>query len=345
MGDIALPNVNYESQWQAQRFNKSFQQELETLKKEVYSEGLQVEEEGLTDIIRKKTKQFDAPPQSTTESEAAPDSHTEKVALVDRERNNAAAIPDHNEGGGAAKHNFKSIPNPPTEAPPLQLHNAHHEGDEEEQSTVVATIIDNGNSSTRHSQPPPPPPPFNSTVKVAPLQTDPEIVPAKNASAAVVRHNETDKIQSNSKDIVIDDFNWNGGSTSSSTTNGNNNRRGSTLSPSTGNNRQRNRRQQQQQQRRHKVVTSRLHHHLPHQMEEPEDAAISRDELTMGIGLADFQYTDSHRRVTRAATAKKERIWDYGVIPYEIDANFSGAHKALFVMVSQTRNMQKGQFN
>lgn len=35
-------------------------------------------------------------------------------------------------------------------------------------------------------------------------------------------------------------------------------------------------------------------------------------------------------RVTRAATAKKERIWDFGVIPYEIDGNFSGAHKALF---------------
>lgn len=37
-----------------------------------------------------------------------------------------------------------------------------------------------------------------------------------------------------------------------------------------------------------------------------------------------------HHRVTRAATAKKDRIWDFGVIPYEIDANFSGAHKALF---------------
>ncbi|XP_017774281.1 PREDICTED: tolloid-like protein 1 [Nicrophorus vespilloides] len=36
------------------------------------------------------------------------------------------------------------------------------------------------------------------------------------------------------------------------------------------------------------------------------------------------------RRVTRAATARKERVWDYGVIPYEIDANFSGPHKALF---------------
>lgn len=35
-------------------------------------------------------------------------------------------------------------------------------------------------------------------------------------------------------------------------------------------------------------------------------------------------------RSTRAATAKKDRIWDYGVIPYEIDGNFSGAHKALF---------------
>ncbi|ENN72173.1 hypothetical protein YQE_11228, partial [Dendroctonus ponderosae] len=35
-------------------------------------------------------------------------------------------------------------------------------------------------------------------------------------------------------------------------------------------------------------------------------------------------------RVSRAATARKERVWDYGVIPYEIDGNFSGMHKALF---------------
>ncbi|XP_055611221.1 tolloid-like protein 1 [Uranotaenia lowii] len=38
----------------------------------------------------------------------------------------------------------------------------------------------------------------------------------------------------------------------------------------------------------------------------------------------------THHRSTRAATAKKERIWDFGVIPYEIDGNFSGMHKALF---------------
>ena len=33
------------------------------------------------------------------------------------------------------------------------------------------------------------------------------------------------------------------------------------------------------------------------------------------------------RRVKRAATARPERIWDYAVIPYEIDSNFSGVHK------------------
>lgn len=56
MGDIAVSNINYESEWQSQKLNKTFQQELERMKQEVYHEGLQVEEEGLTDIIRKKTK-------------------------------------------------------------------------------------------------------------------------------------------------------------------------------------------------------------------------------------------------------------------------------------------------
>ena len=42
------------------------------------------------------------------------------------------------------------------------------------------------------------------------------------------------------------------------------------------------------------------------------------------------------RRTKRAATARAERVWDYAVIPYEIDANFSGVHKALFKQVSNT---------
>lgn len=56
MGDIALPDVNYQTEWSL-KTNKSAQQdELEKLKKEVYLDGLQVEEEGLTDILRKKIK-------------------------------------------------------------------------------------------------------------------------------------------------------------------------------------------------------------------------------------------------------------------------------------------------
>ena len=39
---------------------------------------------------------------------------------------------------------------------------------------------------------------------------------------------------------------------------------------------------------------------------------------------------DGRSRTKRAATARPERIWDYAVIPYEIDSNFSGVHKALF---------------
>jgi hypothetical protein len=57
MGDIALPDVNYQSEWSLKTNKSAQQEELEKLKKEVYLDGLQVEEEGLTDILRKKIKQ------------------------------------------------------------------------------------------------------------------------------------------------------------------------------------------------------------------------------------------------------------------------------------------------
>lgn len=64
LGDIAMSDVEFESQSQqqqqwSQQSNKSAtqQEEIEKLKKEVYLDGLQVEEEGLTDMLRKKIKQ------------------------------------------------------------------------------------------------------------------------------------------------------------------------------------------------------------------------------------------------------------------------------------------------
>lgn len=60
------------------------------------------------------------------------------------------------------------------------------------------------------------------------------------------------------------------------------------------------------------------------EMPLPPNLMKSQDEITKIVQI------HSHSRVTRAATAKKDRIWDFGVIPYEIDGNFSGGHKALF---------------
>lgn len=65
MGDIAVADAIYETEWRSQH-NKTIQEEIERLKHEVLQEGLQVEEEGLTDIIRKKTKQVEVYEQTFT---------------------------------------------------------------------------------------------------------------------------------------------------------------------------------------------------------------------------------------------------------------------------------------
>jgi tolkin protein len=62
-----------------------------------------------------------------------------------------------------------------------------------------------------------------------------------------------------------------------------------------------------------------------------ETELLAKTRLTINPGeQKSGQVAHNRRRVVRAATARKERVWDYGVIPYEIDGNFSGGHKALF---------------
>lgn len=48
LGDIALPNIKYETEWREQKLNKSYLEELKKYREEILNEGLQVEEEGLT---------------------------------------------------------------------------------------------------------------------------------------------------------------------------------------------------------------------------------------------------------------------------------------------------------
>lgn len=42
------------------------------------------------------------------------------------------------------------------------------------------------------------------------------------------------------------------------------------------------------------------------------------------------EYVPRAGRFARAATARPERLWDYGVIPYEIESNFSGTFCCYF---------------
>ncbi|ODM91924.1 Tolloid-like protein 2, partial [Orchesella cincta] len=62
---------------------------------------------------------------------------------------------------------------------------------------------------------------------------------------------------------------------------------------------------------------------------EGEDGFSSEFLFEEDIFMSSFN-GDGSGRSRRAATARRERIWDFGVIPYEIDGNFSGAHKTLF---------------
>ncbi|XP_052870734.1 tolloid-like protein 2, partial [Anopheles cruzii] len=157
MGDIAMPNVNYETEWQRQRLNKSFEQDIVKLKQEVYLEGLQVEEEGMTDMIRKKTKQRASTP--------------------------LAGMPT---GSG---------PRPS----PASYESENSITDTSGEPTVRATIIDNRDNII--TQP-----------RTGPQDEKPETggglvgseKPDKKNATATVRNIDHNRIQSDTKDIVID---------------------------------------------------------------------------------------------------------------------------------------------
>ncbi|XP_024877465.1 tolloid-like protein 2 isoform X4 [Temnothorax curvispinosus] len=56
LGDIALPNIKYDTEWREQKLNKSYLEELKKYREEILNEGLQVEEEGLTELLQFKSE-------------------------------------------------------------------------------------------------------------------------------------------------------------------------------------------------------------------------------------------------------------------------------------------------
>lgn len=55
-----------------------------------------------------------------------------------------------------------------------------------------------------------------------------------------------------------------------------------------------------------------------------------KEQKIKPIEVSSDNQSRKERRNRRAATARPERLWEHGVIPYEIESNFSGTHRALF---------------
>lgn len=83
LGDIALPNIKYETEWRQQKLNKSYLEELEKYRDEVLKEGLQVEEEGLTEILQFKNE-HDANEAHRENDEIAASQEKSEPIMVDR---------------------------------------------------------------------------------------------------------------------------------------------------------------------------------------------------------------------------------------------------------------------
>lgn len=187
-----------------------------------------------------------------------------------------------------------------------------------------------------------------------------------------LRNIDKNKIQSNTKDIIVDDRDnivmrrlvtvattlspfsrtTSANTFSNAGGNGGNLDNVQILSADSGSNRKRHRNRRQKHisattnpKDNYDARVARLRHELLRSSESPPEKNIkpklvrhhrkSATESSMQGEIIAAETIDSssssvHHRVTRAATAKKDRIWDFGVIPYEIDGNFSGGHKALF---------------
>ena len=58
---------------------------------------------------------------------------------------------------------------------------------------------------------------------------------------------------------------------------------------------------------------------------QPEPKPKDVRSLVSMVKKGKYSQAKGKSRSKRAATARKDRLWDYGIIPYDIEANFTGA--------------------
>ncbi|KAH8417139.1 hypothetical protein KR222_004379 [Zaprionus bogoriensis] len=337
----------------ATKYNSTFQLDLEKLKQEVYNEGLQVEEEGLTDIIRKKTKLPSAGTMSHTTGRPHIANSNEPANL----KSNAQTPSD--------------IAHPPSsknEVVSSHLESTLHQLRRAEMNAALARLQLN-KSQTLHRN--------VDTRKIQSNNKDIEVDSGNNFVAERRQHIVPTSLptQRSTMANVYSNAGGNGMHLDSEDVDflhaqgvvRRRHRRG----PKHRNSQwseyaSKVERLREELNRPHGQHEKRRQHQLSHhrkqrvrqhrrrgrgprlpispgqnssatqpqldELQQKQRLQVLETELERSKSLPDSDPTqvEQHHRVARAVTAKKERIWDYGVIPYEIDGNFSGLHKALF---------------
>ncbi|EDV93120.1 dorsal-ventral patterning protein tolloid [Drosophila grimshawi] len=325
------------------KYNATFQLDLEKLKQEVYNEGLQVEEEGLTDIIRKKTKLPSGGAIMTGQT----------LTKASGIHNNDATI-SANEPLKPSAQALSDIAHPPNYKnevlPALESTVIEHRRIEELNvapamlqynksqallRNVDARKIQSNNKDIEDDS-------GNNFVAERRQHIVPTSLPTQRSTMPNVYSNAGGNGMHLDEDV---DFLHSQGVV----------RRRHRRGPKHRNSQweeyvskvQRLREELNRPQGPHPHQGQhRQHHHKKHRQHRRRGRGRSTpsplngystpapfDDGKLATGVADtdnLKQQEQHHRVARAVTAKKERIWDYGVIPYEIDGNFSGLHKALF---------------
>ncbi|XP_046963116.1 tolloid-like protein 1 [Vanessa cardui] len=417
-GDIAIPDVDYfkppNTAPTTSKINKSLQEEVERLKKEVLLEGLQVEEEGLPDILRKRTKQplplSQEKPKKYNEvsviSKVIPPGLDRSLLMKNGKIPPGEDIDDHNLNNQSRLSNVNqsSIVDNLTESesleqdgvlvvnistdnilnldelyPNIQMSNYSNKMDE-----ITNKIQSNSREITGD---------YNNNLKFKDLPENMTVAPAP--TNGVLPTNELNEDNEDLQKIVINktshelydkiyeanDLLKPTESLQSLIGNTYNHRRrrrrrhgnGRRLrniqsSERTNNNAftysdedKSNEISKEKKLIRHRKKLSAKAHGEYKKFEIPEHEFEERFEVKpppkktfnntqskenqhfqdwffrnsdddLEASESRYNYTEikTRHRTTRAATNRKERIWENGVIPYEIDGNFSGAHKSLF---------------
>ncbi|XP_014469873.1 PREDICTED: bone morphogenetic protein 1-like [Dinoponera quadriceps] len=287
-GDIALPNIRYDTEWREQKLNKSYLEELNKYREEILKEGLQVEEEGLTEILQFKN-QHDANKQVLGEHDKV--FIQEKPIMVDRNQYNM----DGKSADGFRSNARNDDTNPAVKDVGFEFRL--------ESSTQVSKKRRRRPSHHRQLS-------RTESTKARQQSIDNdtflEFPTSTNLSTDTSKYIDyADSIKETS--IVQIKMRTRGLSS-----------------------------------RRHRCHHRRRISRRNRQTHDASDEIVSvHDRRLRSIEFYDMEHkpkyiankrgTTRHTfRARRAATARKERVWDHGVIPYEIDGNFSGAHKALF---------------